>query len=144
MHQRPRRSTQPLDGAAVEPGLLEAIAQLAVTIAVPAAIVSALAFWCARRHAPRSFLYAVLLVACVMGPIVVTAMQWLNPYAGGISSWHDALGAMAAWAPVIVLPGAFVWACVKGTISRGWIPALSVLGVVLAMPIGFIVGSMLA
>ena len=125
------------------PGLLESIAQLAVTIAIPAAIISLLAFWCASRRAPRLFICAVLLLACVMGPAVIAVLDWLSPHSRGIPSWHDALGATAAWAPAIVLPGAFVWGCVRGTISRGWIPALSTLGVVLAMPLGFILGGLL-
>jgi hypothetical protein len=124
------------------PGLLESIAQLAVTIAVPATIVSILAVWCANRRAPRGFIYAVLLLASVAGPAIVATLRWLNPYSGDPLSWTDLPGAIISWAPAILLPSAFVWGCVKGSTSRGWVPALTTLGVVVAMPIGFLLGAL--
>src|SRR3982751_3586132 len=119
------------------PGLLGAVAQLAVPIGVPTALVSLLAVWCAGRHAPRLFVYSVLVLTCVAGPAFVAALRWYNPYSGDPLSWHDIPGAAISWAPAILLPSAFVWGCVTGLTSRGWIPARAALGVVLAMPIGY-------
>jgi hypothetical protein len=126
----------------VTSGLLEGMAQLAVTMGVPAALVSLLAVWCASRHAPRLFGYSVLLLTSVAGPAFVAILRWLNPYSGNPLSWHDIPGAVISWAPAILLPSAFVWGCVIGSSSRGWIPARATLGVVLAMPIGFILGAL--
>ena len=122
------------------PGLLEQLAYVAAVIAIPAAVISLLAIACVNRRATRLFIYLVLLVTCVAAIAVAVAMRRLYPDSDRPSIWHDITGAFLSWAPLFLLPGAFVWACVKGSIGRGWIPLLATLGVVLSLPIGFILG----
>ena len=122
------------------PGLLAQIAYVAGVIVIPAAIISLLAIACVNRRATRLFIYSVLLVTCVAAIAVAVVVRWLYPDSDRPSIWHDVLGAFLSWAPLFLLPGAFVWACVKGSISRGWIPILATLGVVVSLPIGFTLG----
>ena len=122
------------------PGLPVQIAYVAAVIAIPAAVISLLAIACVNRRATRLFVYSVLLVTCVAAMAVAIAVRWLYPDSDRPSIWHDVLGAFLSWAPLFLLPSAFVWACVKGSISRGWIPILATLGVVVSLPIGFILG----
>jgi hypothetical protein len=122
--------------------LLAQLTYFAAVIVVPAAAISLLAFACARHHSTRRFAYSVLLLACAAAIVVPVAIRWWNPYSGDPVTWRDAPGAFVSWAPIFMLPGALVWRSVKGTASRRWIPALAVLGVVLAMPIGFILGAL--
>ena len=120
-------------------GFLEQLAYLVAIVAVPAAAVSAIAFACAKQRSARLFVYSVLLLSCVAAIAIPVFLRWWNPYLGPLS-WHDFLGAFISWAPVFLLSSALVWSCVKGSSSRGWIPVRATIGVILAIPIGFIVG----
>jgi hypothetical protein len=120
--------------------LLLQLAYVAAVIVVPAAAVSLLAFYWAKRRAPRQFTYSVLLLTCVAGPSIVAAMRWLNPYSGNPLTWSDVPKAILAWSPVFLLSGALVWSCVKGSGAKRWIPLRATAGVIVAMPIGYIVG----
>jgi hypothetical protein len=120
------------------------LAYIAAAIAVPSAAISVLAFACASRRATRRFAYSVLLLAGVAAISVPFAIQWWNPYSEGLSTWRDVLGSFLSWAPIFLLPAAFVWECVNGSVSSRWIPALATLGVVLAMPIGYILGAVVS
>src|SRR4051794_5573122 len=100
----------------------------AAVIVIPAAVISLLTLLCAKRGAPRLFLYSVLLLTCISALAIPAAMGWMNPYSGDPVSWHDIPGALLSWAPIFLLPSAFVWPCVKGSASRGWIPIRAMLG----------------
>jgi hypothetical protein len=92
---------------------------------------------CVNRRATRMFVYSVLLVTCVAAIAVAIAVRWLYPDRIALL-WHDVLGAFRRWL-TLLLPGAFLWACVKGSISRGWIPTRDT-RCRRVVPIGFILG----
>ena len=142
IRRRARRSTQSLDGIEMTSGLLVDLAYFAAVIIIPAAALSLLAFFCAKERKTRLFACSLLLLSCTASVVVLVAMRWWNPYSGDPLTWRDAPGAFLSWAPVFVLPGAFLWRSVKGTASRRWIPALAILGVILALPVGFILGAL--
>ena len=131
-----------LGGIEMTSELLAELAYVAAVIVVPATAISLLAFTCAKGRKPHRFAYSVLLLACAAAVVVPVAMRWLNPYSGDPLTWRNAPGAFLSWAPIFVLPGVLVWRSVKGTASRRWIPVLAILGVVLAIPVGFILGTL--
>jgi hypothetical protein len=123
------------------PRLFAELAYLAAVIIVPAAVVSILASTCAKRSAPRLFLYLVILVSCVVAITVEVAMRWLQPYRTHASLFHDTLGAFVSWAPLFLVPSGLVWVFAKRSPTSRWIPILAVLGTVMSLPIGYILGS---
>ena len=121
------------------PGLLPQLVYVAAVIGIPAVLISLLAMVSVNRRAPRFFIYSVLVTTCVAAIAVAVAMRGLS-YSGRPSVWHNLLGAFLSWAPLFLLPSAFVWICVTGSLSKRWIPILATLGVVLSLPVGFILG----
>ena len=124
------------------PGLLAELAYVAAVILIPAAAVSLIAVACAKRGAPRLFLYSMIPVCCVSAVAVAVAIRWLQPYRAPTSLLHDIAGAFVSWAPTFLIPSAFVWIFVKRSTPSYWIPVLAILGTVLSLPLGFIIGSL--
>ena len=124
------------------PRLLAELAYVAAVILIPAAVVSLIAVACAKRSAPRLFLYLVISICCVSAVAVAVAIRWLQPYRAPTSLLHDIVGAFVSWALTFLTPSAFVWIFVKRSTLSYWIPVLAILGTALSLPLGFILGSL--
>jgi hypothetical protein len=124
------------------PNLFE-VAYVALVVAVPAAVISVSASICAKRRAPRLFVSLISCAIIVTSVVVTISIRLLAPYREPTSLGHDLVGSSVSWGFIYLIPAALVWFWVRKSPSTRWVPVLAGLGVVVALPIGFVVGGLL-
>lgn len=108
-------------------------------IAVPVIIVSLLAMTYAHRNLRRSYWYGVLVALCVTA-LIVTQVMRSQPYHPHAPYWREVAGAIIAWAPVLLLPAVIVWPPARRPAIGFWVPIRAICGVLVSLPVGFILG----
>jgi hypothetical protein len=119
--------------------MIDALLLLAYCV-VPAAAVTGLAYFCAKRRAVKSFLVLVAVfwagAAWVLGHY--SSVMSLTP--NRISEWRHIVASLLAMAPLVVVPAAFTLApVVNGSTARRMV-VLATAGAVLGLPLAFFTG----